>query len=210
MNKLALSFAAIAFLAGAALTSCGSSDKSTKKTASNAVSAEGVTNVRFYNLDSVSKNYKLIEKLNAESDAAMANYQAEERRRSNELQRMAAQIEDKARNNGYLSEQSYNADMQNFQNKKTQAENYLAGLQQQLAVKAAEQQQMLLDSINNFLTDYVASQERPFDAIFIMTPGAYVNPDLDITDDIVNGLNERYVETAAASTEAEKDKTDKK
>jgi Skp family chaperone for outer membrane proteins len=205
------SIAAAAVIAGSALCSCSSdAAKQGKKTADNAISAEGVTNIRFYNLDSVSKNYKLIEKLNAEADAAMAEYQAEERRKSNELQRIGAQIQDKVRNNGYLSEASYNADVQDFQNKQTQAQNYLAGLQEKLAKKAADQQQMLLDSINNFLEAYNAKLDRPFDAIFIMTPGQYVNPDLDITDDIVEGLNARYVEKATKADKDEKAETAKK
>lgn len=192
MNKLALSAAVISLAAGFSVTSC--SDSADKAAAPAAVSAEGVTNIRFYNLDSVSSNYKLVEKLNEEAAAAMGNYQAEERKKANEIQRLASSIEEKARNNGYLSEQSYNSDMQNLQSKQNQAQNYLAGLQQQLAEKAAEQQQMLLDSINNFLDAYNA--DKGFDAIFVMTPGGYVNPALDITDDIVKGLNARYQEAS--------------
>ena len=192
MKKIALSAAALSLLAVASFSSCSGSADNQKKTAANAQSVEGVTNIRFYNLDSVSKNYKLVEKLNAEAEDAMKQYQAEERRQSNELQRIASQIEDKARNNGYLSEQSYNQDMQNLQSKQNQAQTYLAGLQQKLAEKAAQQQQMLLDSINNFLSHY--NSDKGFDAIFVVTPGGYINPDLDITDDIVDGLNSRYVE----------------
>ena len=71
MKKIALSAAALSLLAVASFSSCSGSADNQKKTAANAQSVEGVTNIRFYNLDSVSKNYKLVEKLNAEAEDAM-------------------------------------------------------------------------------------------------------------------------------------------
>lgn len=198
MNKTALVLAAMA-IAGLSVTSCSGESKKANKPSSTEAAAAEASNIRFYSLDTIQNQYKLVEKLNAEADVAMQNYQSEERRLTNEIQRKMAQIEDKARNNGYLSEQSYNADMQDLQNKQTQAQNYLGNLQQQLAIKAQEQQQMLLDSINNFLRDYNA--DHGYDAIFILTPGAYANPALDITEEIITGLNARYDKGNAASSD---------
>lgn len=198
MNKTALVLAAMAF-AGFSISSCSGESKKANTPSSTEAAAAEVSNIRFYSLDTIQNQYKLVEKLNAEADAAMQNYQSEERRLTNEIQRKMAQIEDKARNNGYLSEQSYNADMQDLQSKQNQAQNYLGNLQQQLALKAQEQQQMLLDSINNFLRDYNA--DHGYDAIFIITPGAYANPALDITEEIITGLNARYDKDNAASSD---------
>lgn len=200
MNKLALALATVA-LSGAA-ASCSSDNKDAGKPVpsdTEAAAAEA-SKIRFYNLDSISKNYKLIENLNAEANVAMTNYQNEERRYANQLQQLQAQIEDKARNNGYLTQQSYEADMQNYQTKATQAQNYLGNLQQQLAIKAQEQQQLLLDSINNFLRAYNA--DKGYEAIFVLNPGEYANPALDITDEIVEGLNARYDASNAPASAA--------
>ena len=187
MKKFALSFVALAAIGG--MISC-SGDNQAKNTPSDAEAASAsASNIRFYSLDSIQSGYEFVKKLNEEADAALAAYQTEERARANEIQRLGTQIEDKMRNNLY-TEETYQADMVNFQNKQTQAQNYLAGLQQQLAQKAQEQQNALLDSINNFLRDYNAT--RGYDAIFIITPGGYVNPALDITEEIITGLNQRY------------------
>lgn len=177
---------ALAVVAGA----CSSTDKS-EKTAELAAASDGVeSKLRFYDPDSVSHNYILIEELNTQVQKALEDYQAEERKQANELQRMGAAIQEKAQNNGYLSEASYNQDVQNFQKKQQQAENYLAGLQKKIAEKTAEQSKMLLDSLNNFLTDF--NKDYNFDAILQTTPGNYIDPKLDITQYIIEGLNARY------------------
>lgn len=171
-----------------ALTSC---DDKPSKEATAEVKIDGIeSKLRFYDPDSVSKNYILIEELNAQVQAALQNYQSEERKKANELQRMGQQIQEKVQNNGYLSEASYNQDVQNFQQKQQQAEAYLQGLQQQIAEKTQQQSQMLLDSLNNFLADF--NKDYHFDAILQATPGNYIDPKLDITGAIIEGLNARY------------------
>ena len=106
---------------------------------------------------------------------------------------MQQQIESKARNNGYLTEQSYNADMQNFQAKYDQAQRYIANLQQEAAMESANQQQQFVDSINNFLNLYNAKYH--YDAILVKNVGDYFNPALDITNEIIAGLNARYTKS---------------
>lgn len=171
-----------------ALTSCGG-DKTATATAG--VEADSIeSKLRFYDPDSVSKNYILIEELNAQVQAALQNYQSEERKKANELQRLGQQIQEKVQSNGYLSEASYNQDVQKFQQKQQQAEAYLAGLQQQIAEKTQEQSKMLLDSLNNFLKDFNADYH--FDAILQSQAGNYIDPKLDITGAIIEGLNARY------------------
>lgn len=171
-----------------ALSSCGGDKNATPQLTPADDSLE--SKLRFYDPDSVSKNYILIEELNQQVQAALQNYQAEERKKANELQRLGAQIQEKVQNNGYLSEASYNQDVQNFQTKQQQAEAYLAGLQQQIAEKTQEQSKMLLDSLNNFLKDF--NEQYHFDAILQAQPGNYIDPKLDITAHIIEGLNARY------------------
>lgn len=188
-------------LAALALVSCGGNDNSQKADAP-VVEVDGIeSKLRFYDPDSVSKNYILIEELNTQVQAALQNYQSEERKKANELQSLGQQIQQKAQSGGYLSEASYNKDVQDFQKKQQQAESYLAGLQQQIAEKTQEQSKMLLDSLNNFLKDF--NEQYHFDAILQSQPGNYIDPKLDITDAIIKGLNSRY---KASHPEAEASK----
>lgn len=190
-----------------AMTSCGGNNNSEAELAT--ISTDGVeAKMRFYNPDSVSQHYILIEELNTQVQADLKNYQAQERAKANELQRMGVRIQEKLQNNGYLSEASYNQDVQNFQAKQQQAEAYLAGLQQQIAEKTAEQSKMLLDSLNNFLADF--NKQYNFDAILQIQAGSYVNPELDITDHIIKGLNDRYLASHPEKKADDKKADDKK
>ncbi len=183
------------------LSSCGNSNNNVAPANNSETIA---TNIRFYDPDSVAKNYALIEVLNEQMRVEVEKYQSEERKKANEIQRLGQQIQDKMKNNGYLSEASYNKDMENFQKKQQQAQVYLAELQNQINQKTLEQTLMLQDTLKNFLSDY--NKGHNFDAILQNQPGNYVNPALDITGDIIEGLNTRY----QASLDKEESKAETK
>lgn len=192
MKKSALLVAAI-LTATVSLTSCGGSGKGEgngNESTPVKAAVEGTTNIRWYDLDSVSNNYKLVELLNSEAEAAMNSYQSFARQKSSEIAALQKKIEDKMRNNGYLSEESYNNDMRDYQNKANSAQTAIAQREQQIAEQAATQQKQLLDSLENFLNDYAKS--KGFELILVKTPGTHLAPELDITDDIISGLNARY------------------
>lgn len=196
MKKFTLAVMAVA----AMMVSCsGSKTENTTAEVSKPVvtgdSFEPTTNIRYYNLDSVMSQYNLCKDLNEVMMAKQNNIEAEQRAKSAEIQRKQKSIESKARNNGYLTEQSYNADMQAYQNMVDQAQRYLANLQQEAAIESANQQQQFVDSLNNYLVIYNATKH--YDAIFAKNLGDYFNPALDITDEIVAGLNARYVKESA-------------
>lgn len=195
MKKTALIIAAV-LAAATSFTSCGKEgNEENEKTPTPVKPAvEGAMNIRWYDLDSVSNNYKLVEFLNSEAEAAMNSYQSFARQKSSELAALQKKIEDKMRNNGYLTEESYNNDMRDYQTKATNAQNAIAQREQQIADQAAKQQKQLIDSLDNFLTAYAA--ENGFDLILIKTPGSHFSPELDITDSIIEGLNARYTAPA--------------
>ncbi len=165
-------------------------------------SFEPTTNIRYYNLDSIMSQYNLCKDLNEVMMTKQNNIESEQRAKTAELQRMQQSIESKARNNGYLTEQSYNADMQNFQSKYDQAQRYIANLQQEAAIESDNQQKQFIDSVNNFLVIY--NSTRHYDAILVKNVGDYFNPALDITEEIVAGLNARYSKPAAEEAPAAK------
>ena len=157
---------------------------------------EPTTNIRYYNLDSVMSQYNLCKDLNEIMMAKQNHIEAEQRAKEAEIQSKQKSIESKARNNGYLTEQSYNADMQAYQNMLNQAQRYLANLQQEAAIENANQQQQFVDSLNNYLVIY--NSGKHYDAILAKSLGDYFNPALDITAEIVAGLNSRYVKVTPA------------
>lgn len=207
MKKTAIAAGALAIMLAAA--SCsekkaetaaaegGKAETKTVKVESD--SFEPTTNIRYYNMDSVMANYDLVKAFNEVNLRTMTKMQNAQSSREGELGRMAANIEQKLKNNGYLSEASYNADMQELNKKQQSAQNYLGSLQAEAQQEAMRQQQEFLDSLDNFLADY--NRTRHYDAILLFTPGEHFNPALDITDEIVKGLNARYTKTAPAAAE---------
>lgn len=207
MKKTA--FAATAVALAALATAC--SDKAgntaepketqTQKTAK--VDGEAftpTTNIRYYNMDSVMANYELVKTFNEANLRTMTELQNAQRSREGELNRMAASIQQKMQNNGYLSEASYNADMNELNKKQQAAQNYLGSLQAKAQDEALRQQAEFIDSVHSFLADY--NKTRHYDAILLFAPGELFNTQLDITGEIIEGLNARYKK--AASTEAKK------
>lgn len=155
------------------------------------------TNIRYYNMDSVMANYDLVKTFNETNLRTMTELQNAQTSREGELNRLASSIQQKMQNNGYLSEASYNADVAELNKKQQSAQNYLGSLQAKAQQEALRQQQEFLDSLDNFLADY--NRTRHYDAILLYTPGELFNPALDITDDIVKGLNSRYTAAHPAS-----------
>ncbi len=94
------------------------------------------------------------------------------------------------RSNGYLSEDSYNADVAKLNKMQESAQNYLGNLQRNTEMEMAQQQQQLQDSVQNYIKEY--NKSKGYDAILFKAAGVYFNPALDITDEIVEGLNARY------------------
>lgn len=203
MKKTAITALSVAMLAMA--TAC--SEKQAATDASEAPAKKAVkvesesfdpsTNIRYYNMDSVMANYELVKTFNEANLRTMTELQNAQRSREGELNRLASSIQQKMQNNGYLSEASYNADVAELNKKQQSAQNYLGSLQAKAQQEALRQQQEFLDSLDNFLADY--NRTRHYDAILLYTPGELFNPALDITDDIVKGLNSRYTAAHPAS-----------
>lgn len=210
MKKLA--FAASIAAVALSMASCSGSDNKAddKKADNDSVKKERVvgdsftptTNIRYYDMDSVMANYELVKTYNETNLRATRELENAMQSRQSELQRLAANIQQKVQSNGYLSEASYNADMQDLNRKQQQAESYLSGLQARAQNEAIRQQAEFLDSINNFLVDY--NSDKHYDAILLYSPGQYFNPAMDITKEVVAGLNARYKKPAAAAKEEEK------
>lgn len=113
-----------------------------------------------------------------------------QRTEANKIQKEGQRIEDKARSNGYLSQSTYEADVQGFNKMQADAQNALAARQRKAEQDLLVQNQMLNDSIQNFIADY--NKSHHYDAILFKAAGVYFNPALDITKEVVEGLNSRY------------------
>ncbi len=191
MKKLALVAKSLLLMAAVVAASC-SNNQAKNATANIAESNDSIPslNIRYVDGDSIAMNYNLAKDLSELQLRAMNKIENAQRSKAQEIQKFGAQIEQKMRSNGYLSEASYNADVQKLNKMQQDAETYLANLQRNAQQDLIQQQIQLNDSIQSFINDYNA--EKGYDAIILRSAGLYFNPALDITAEVIEGLNARY------------------
>jgi hypothetical protein len=181
--------AVLAFSAVACSSTNESSEAAPVAKTTDSVAAPNV-NIRYIDEDSISANYNLAKDFKEQAIREYSKLENARQARANEIQKFGSQVEQKMRSNGYLSEASYNADMAKLQKMQEDAQNYLANMQRNTEQQLAAQQAQLTDSINAFIKDYNA--KKHYDAILYKAAGVYFNPALDITDEVLEGLNARY------------------
>lgn len=203
MKKISYFVAQFAILAAAAavMPSCSGSSENNGKAAAkapakNAVEAEAPANlvIRYVDTDSIMANYNLAKDVTEALQRLESKFQSAQRTRYNELQQLGAQIEDKMKSNKYASESEYNADMARAQKKQQEAQNYLDNLQRTSALEGKQLEDQLNDSIQAYLK--IFSEQNGYDAVLLKNAGLYFNPALDVTEEVVKGLNGRYNKVA--------------
>lgn len=195
MKKTSFAAKSLIALLAAGMISCAGNTNETATTSvpqssNGSESAAPALSIRYVDIDSVMATYTLSKELDEQGRKLMLDYQRMENQKTNELQNLAAQIEQKRNNNGYLSQESFDADVQNVQRKQNEASKILGAHQEKIQNQIAEFNRQLSDSIQNFIKDYNAT--RHYDAILYRASGLYFNPALDITSEIIEGLNARY------------------
>ncbi len=190
---IAASLAVLAIVA----TACGSDNASKDAPAAKTKTAKADTNLPNYrsvDLDSVLSKYNLAKDYNEEMLRMQTNMESAAKRHENKIQNFATSMQNKMQNNGYLSEASYRQDEQTINNMQSEAQRNIATLQNNYQSAAMQAQQAVIDSITEFIKDY--NKTRGYDAIFQKASTLYIDPDLDITDEVVEGLNARYNKVA--------------
>lgn len=201
MKKKALSASALmAGLVAFALTSCGGDNKNqapVQADNSAETQAQAMLNIRYVDGDSITAQYQGFIDLNEEHMRALQRLDNAQQAKASEIQRFASNIEQKRRSNGYLTQESLEGDMARLQKMQQDAESYMANLARKADVELAQRQTALQDSIDRFIKAYNAG--KGYDAILLRASGLYFNPALDITKEVVDGLNAGYSAKAPES-----------
>lgn len=190
MKKLALSAKAMMLMMALVAASCANNEQSTSVAPAENAAVKTTLNIRYIDADSIAAHYNLAKDFNEAQLRSISKIDNAQRSRGAELQKLANSIQQKMNNNGYLSQTSYEEDVKNLNKKQSDAENYIASLQREAQQEMVQQQMQLTDSIESFIKQYNA--DKKYDAILYKAAGVYFNPELDITDEIIKGLNARY------------------
>ena len=191
MKKLALCAKSLMLMLAVVAMSCSNNAPADKQNATPASSEKtGSLNIRYIDADSIAAHYNLAKDFSEAQLRSISKIDNDQRTRGAEMQKLANSIQQKVNSNGYLSQASYEEDMKNLNKKQADAENYLASLQREAQQEMLQQQMQLSDSIAAFIKEYNAKMH--YDMILYKAAGVYFNPELDITDEVIKGLNARY------------------
>lgn len=197
MKKITLCVKILFLMAAMAMTSCSNNDK-TASQPDNQSDAQNVTssiNIRYIDADSIAAHYNLAKDFKEAQLRQISKMDNAQRTRGAEIQKLGNSIQQKINSNGYLSQESFNADQELLNKKQVEAQNYLASLQREAEQEMLQQQMQLTDSIESFIKEF--NKTKGYDAILYKAAGVYFNPALDITDEVIKGLNARYVKSSA-------------
>ncbi len=183
---------ALALVIGTGVASCGDSKDEKAAPAKKTAVADSVAlpNYRYVDMDTLLTRYILAKDYNEEMIRMQENLESETKRHQTSLQSLATQIQNKVQNNSYLSQESFDTDQQKLASMQSNAERSVGMMQQKYAEAAAKAQQAVSDSVTAFIEAY--NKKHGYDAIFNKAAALHFNPALDITDEIVEGLNARY------------------
>jgi outer membrane protein len=131
--------------------------------------------------------------------------------KGNALQAAMANFQQKLNNNGFQSREQAASQQAAIQRQQNDLQELQARLENELASETAKFNEALRDSLQNFLKSY--NEDKKFDLILSKAGDNILmgNKKLDITQDVINGLNKRYKPTAKPAAEkAEEKKAEEK
>lgn len=151
--------------------------------------AKVLPNYRYVDIDTILEKYNLSKDYNEDMLRMQSEMENEAKRQENSIKSFANSMQSKYQNNQY-TEQSFNADQTKMQQMQASAQSSIERMQTNNAKAALDAQKVIQDSLNNFIKDYNAKHH--YDAILYKAATLYIDPALDITDEVVEGLNARY------------------
>ena len=169
--------------------------------AASAETAEPVAHkgaVVYFNLDTVIKEYDMANDLSSVVETKVQGINQEVTRRQNRLQSDVNSFQEKV-NKGLLTSSVAEAQYQKLQQQDQEFQQYAAQKQQEIYEEQTVMQNQIADAIKTFIDAFNAEKQY---AMIIATQGDILplpvvagDADLDITEEIVAGLNAEYIKT---------------
>ena len=149
----------------------------------------------FVDLDRILMEYDMANDLRSVVETKVQNIQAEVNRRGQKLEKEVADFQQKIEK-GLLTRSVAEAQNQKLQKQDIEFQNYAAQKQQEIQEEQVVMMNQLSDAVQTFIDKYNA--EKQYAMILTNTGGTPVitaDAALDITEDVLAGLNEEYIKT---------------
>ena len=189
-----------AVLAGLSLTLVSCNNSSSQNAADNAQTDEvaaAAGSIVYFNLDTILRDYDMANELRSVVETKVNSINQEVTRRRNKLEKDINAFSDKL-NKDLLTQSVAQTQNQKLIEQQQSFENYAAQKQQEILEEQQVMMNQLADAINNYIQEFNADKKY---AMIIATQGDILaapvvagDPELDITDTLLEGLNAAYVQ----------------
>jgi outer membrane protein len=169
---------------------CNGNNATAPQANNDSVTVKESITVAYVDMDTLQAQYQYYLDCRQELETTYNGYQATIGKKAAALQNKAAEIQQKLQEGRFVSEAEFNNAQAAFAKQQADVEQLQAKYAQQFAEKELEFNKALEDSIQSFLATY--NKEHKYTLILTRAVILNDNPQLDITADIVKGLNERY------------------
>ena len=196
MKKLACAATMLLTVFAFTATSCGGDQKKEESTAKTEVkgeqkgdSYETTTNIRYIDRDTLLAHYDYAVEQSKIIEQIDLDLQAYQNQLGRNLQNKQASMQQKMNSNAY-TEATYKADMEELQRMDQNSQQQY----QRRAMNDAQRVEQINRAVKEAVDAYIVkfNAEKKYDAILYKDAGLYFNPALDITGELVKGLNEEY------------------
>ena len=196
MKKTLIAFGAAAILAAAVSCQQNQTAAPAATAAKDSIAVAG--SIVYFNMDKVMEGYDMANDLNSVFETKTSGIQAEIDRRGKKLEKDASDFQNKV-DKGLLTTSVAQAQYQKLQQQQQEYQEYAVRKQQEMA----EEQQVMMNQIANAIAEYVVefNAEHQYALILTTAGGILSTPvvagaaKLDITDELLAGLNAAYIKT---------------
>lgn len=185
-----LSFAAIAAML--VFTQCNKEQPQAQQPVQ--VGCDGVKGIRiaFVDIDSLLNNYEFSVTINKEMLRKEENMRLTLSEKARDLQQDIDEFQRKLENNVFATQARAEEEQNRILKKRESYERLSERLASELAAESQKNNVTLRDSINSYLKEYNATQGYDLIISRVGDNLLYANEALDITKEVIKGLNERY------------------
>ena len=199
MKKTSLILCILAMLGAISCKNAAVTESAAATETAAAAATEG--KIVYIDLDKILMDYDMANDLRSVVETKVQNIQAEINRRGQKLEKQVAEYQEKIQK-GLMTRSVAEVQGQKLQQEELDFNNYAAQKQQEIQEEQVVMMNQLGDAIQTFITKY--NEEKQYAMILTNSGEAPVitaDASLDITEDVLAGLNEEYIKTKNQKSE---------
>jgi outer membrane protein len=199
MNKTIKFLGAAMFCAAVAFGSVSCGENKSKKDLTSQADSTACTApqgaIVYFNLDVILEKYDMANELSSVVQTKAQNIEAEVQRRGKKIEKAEKDFNEKLEK-GLMTRSVAEAEAQKIQKQAAEWQKYAGEKQQEIQEELMVMNNQIADAIKTYIQKY--NEEKKFAMILTCQAGQPVlvaDPSLDITNEVLAGLNAEYVKT---------------